>query len=242
MNRAPNAIAIGAGKAGSTSLHNYLNEHPHIFGSKEKELMYFTSRFDRGVEWYKSNFPVQDGVKIYFETTPQYTFRDEIAGVPERIFEFDPDMKLMYIVREPLSRIVSHFNHWNRTQPHKYKDLERSLATPAHRKKFVDRTLYFHQLKAYLDVFPKEQIKVIFLEDFKVDFGGTLNTIYDFLGADQIGGTMPPSNYNASDKAWTVSDLSDERRGELTRYLGQDVQDLLAYCGKPKDFWGDAYL
>ncbi len=65
MNKIPDAIVIGAGKAGSTSLYNYLDSHPRIFGSRIKELMYFASKYDKGLDWYLSNFPESDGTKIY---------------------------------------------------------------------------------------------------------------------------------------------------------------------------------
>ncbi|WP_294227504.1 sulfotransferase [uncultured Shimia sp.] len=245
--RLPNTIAIGAGKAGSTSLHNYLHFHPQIFGSREKELMYFTSRFDRGEEWYQSNFPIEEGVKVYFETTPQYSFRDEFPGVPERIFEYNPDMKLLYIVREPLSRIVSHFNHWTRTQPQKYTNLEASLGLPSHRKRFIDRTRYFYQLSAFLDVFPDNQIQVVFLEDLKADFAGTLDTIFEFLGVDCLGADIPQKVHNrgsrpeATSRKWSVGEISQERRQEICATLSEDVQKLFSFCGKPADYWGAAY-
>lgn len=244
----PNTISIGAGKAGSTSLHNYLSAHPRIFGSKEKELMYFTLRLNRGREWYQSHFPIQEGVEIYFETTPQYSFRDEYPGVPQRIYDYNPTMKLLYIVREPLSRIVSHFNHWARTQPHKYKDLEKSLALPAHRKLFVDRTRYFYQLSAYMDVFPVSQIKVVFLEDLMNDFVKSLNEVFGFLGVDHIAKDIPQEVHNLGGKRKSnsrqrrVNEISRDRRNELYDTLKTEVQCLLAHCNKPADFWGKDYI
>ena len=123
----PNLIVVGAGKAGTTSLHNYLDAHPQVFGAGDKELMYFSRFMDKGVDWYKSNFKVRDGVKVYFESTPQYSFRDEFPHVPQNIYDLNPDMKIIYIVREPIKRIVSHFNHWSRTQAHTFKDIEKSI-------------------------------------------------------------------------------------------------------------------
>ena len=76
MSECPNALIIGAGKAGSTSLHNYLAAHPKIFGSDPKEIMYFTTHYGKGENWYRSHFPRQEGVEIYLESSPQYTFRD----------------------------------------------------------------------------------------------------------------------------------------------------------------------
>jgi len=247
ITKVPNAIVVGAGKAGSTSLHNYLNAHPQVFGSEQKELMYFTRFLDKGAAWYQSHFPLQDGVEVYFESTPQYSFRDEFPGVPQRIFDYNPDMKILYIVREPLSRIVSHFNHWARTQSERYSDLETSLKKPGHRKFFVDRTRYHYQLMAYLDVFPSDQVRVVFLEELRGQFERALNEVFEFLGVSPVADTIPYKVFNPGSRhkdvsrQWQVSDISEERRVELCQTLSSDVQQLLSHCGKPADFWGDAY-
>ncbi len=244
----PNLIVVGAGKAGTTSLHNYLDAHPQVFGAGDKELMYFSRFMDKGVDWYKSNFKVRDGVKIYFESTPQYSFRDEFPQVPQNIYDLNPDMKIIYIVREPIKRIVSHFNHWSRTQAHTFKDIEKSLAHEKHRKFFVDRTRYYYQLQAYLALFPTRQIKVVFMEDLISKHAETMNDIFRFLGVDEIGDQIPPERHNvgaayATDvKRWSVKDISEERIAEIQKTLSKDVQNLFYYCNKPADFWGEEYV
>lgn len=241
----PNAPIIGAGKAGSTSLHNYLSGHPEIFGSDPKELMYFTSKFEMGEEWYQSFFPKTEGVRIYFESTPQYSFRDEFPQVAKRIHDFDPGMKIMYIVREPVSRIISHFNHWARVYPDRYSSIDESLSRPFHRKYFVERTRYFHQIEAYRKHFPDSQIQVVFLEDLKKTFEPSLNAVFKFLGVSQVADTIDPHIYNRipthTSRVWTRQDISAEREKELIGYLKSDVQALFDYCGKPHDFWGPDY-
>ena len=247
MSTIPNAIVIGAGKAGTTSLYKYLDAHPEIFGSRIKELMYFSSKFGRGVEWYLSNFPRQEGVKVYFEATPQYSLREKFGNVPERIYDFNPDMSILYIVREPLSRIVSHYNHWSRRHPGRFTDIEASLQRPGQRKMFVDRTRYHYQIQHYLNIFPAEQVKVVFLEDLKSDFVPSLNEVFRFLGVEQCAETIEnrvfnrrPRNKNAH--VWKLEDISQESQKEIVETLSEDVQKLLSLCGKPADFWGEAYL
>src|SRR5690348_17021002 len=77
----PNLLIIGAAKAGTTSLHDYLSEHPDIFMSKHKELRFFDpeSRWRLGVEWYKSNFDSR--FAINGESSPRYTRYPRTAGV-----------------------------------------------------------------------------------------------------------------------------------------------------------------
>ncbi|MEM7791421.1 MAG: sulfotransferase [Verrucomicrobiota bacterium] len=243
----PNLIVIGAGKAGTTSLHNYLSAHPQIFGSKNKELMYFSRFMDRGAEWYKSNFPKQELVKFYFESTPQYSFRDEFPDVPMNIFNFNSHIKIIYIVREPISRIISHFNHWAQIKNGAYRSLGYSLGKSEHRKYFVDRTRYYYQLEAYLKYFKSNQIKVVFLEDLNRNFASSLNEVFHFLQVDQLAQRISQVHHNvatdrgAKQRLWTKNDLCPSRLSELYGTLSEDVQRLLAHCGKPKNFWGEAY-
>lgn len=246
MIQRPNVIIIGAGKAGSTSLHNYLDAHPLAFGSKEKELMYFSTRGERGIDWYRSQFPEDPQTKVYFESTPQYSFRDEFPAVAGRIRDFNPGMKILYIVREPISRIVSHFKHWNTAYPDRFTNLEESLKSPAHRKYFIDRTKYFYQLEAYRAVFPDEQIRVVFLEDLKADLAGTMNRVFRFLGIDECGDSIPQKIHNQSsrftpNRAAQSEDISVARIAEIRQTLSSDVHQLMSYVGKPADFWGSDY-
>lgn len=243
---APNAIVIGAGKAGSTSLHTYMQSHPAIFGSSPKELMYFSSRYNNGETWYLSHFEMAGQKQIRFETTPQYSFRDEFPETASRIRNFDPKMKIVYIVREPVDRIVSHFNHWARIYPNRYFDLEASLEQPDHRKFFVERTRYFYQIEAYRAVFPDEQIHVVFLEDLERRFEDTLNELFAFLGVARIASNVQNQIHNKrpdhTARAWSRNDIPAARMAELRTYLRPDVQALFTYCGKDTDFWGNAYI
>lgn len=241
----PNAIIVGAGKAGSTSLHNYLAAHPDIAGSVPKEVMYFTANYDKGPQWYLERFPGAEAAAIAFESTPQYSFRDEFPEVPARICAYNRDMRILYIVREPIARIVSHFNHWTRSKPGLYRDLNLSLSKPGHRRFFVERTRYFYQISAYLEHFPRAQVEVVFLEDLQRDFVPALNRVFAFLGVAPLAETIRPRIHNprpeGGARVWRRADLEPGREAELTAYLRDDVRALLEMCGKPGDFWGEAY-
>lgn len=247
MTSRPNTLVIGSGKAGSTSLHNYLASHPEIFGSTQKELMYFTSNYDKGVGWYHEQFPETPGTRIWFESTPQYTFRDEFPEVAPRVHAYDPDMRLIYIVREPISRIVSHFNHWSRVYPKRYIDIEDALTRPEQRKFFVERTRYFYQMSAYLDLFKPTQLQVVFMEDLRSNFVPVLNRVFNFLGVAECAESIPVKIHNKRQnvegvRVWSAADISASRKEEICKYLAPDVQKLFAHCGKPRNFWGDRYV
>ncbi|MGM0589754.1 MAG: sulfotransferase domain-containing protein [Bacteroidota bacterium] len=106
----PNFIIIGAQKSGTTSLHYYLNQHPDLVGSTPKELHYFDRLVNYGydLDWYKSQFYRRSiKEKKYFETTPSYIYHESVA---KQIYDIDPEIKLILILREPTSRAYSAWN------------------------------------------------------------------------------------------------------------------------------------
>src|SRR3977135_2104853 len=107
----PNLIIIGGLKCGTTSIHHYLGLHPQIHMSKPKELNFFVEElnWDLGLDWYASRF--DDRFKVRGESSPHYTNLARLEGVPEGIREHCPDARLLYMVRDPIKRILSHWVH-----------------------------------------------------------------------------------------------------------------------------------
>ena len=107
----PNLIIIGGLKCGTTSIHHYLGLHPEIQMSKPKELNFFVEElnWDLGLDWYASRF--DDRFKVRGESSPHYTNLPRFDGVAERIHANCPDARLLYMVRDPIKRILSHWVH-----------------------------------------------------------------------------------------------------------------------------------
>ena len=110
---APKLMIIGAQKAGTTALYEYMTKHPHIVGSIPKELHYFNcdKRYTKGIDFYHSHFPIDSSECITFESSPGY-LHNELA--PYRIYDYNPDIKLIAIVRDPVSRAYSAWNMYKR--------------------------------------------------------------------------------------------------------------------------------
>lgn len=104
----PNLIVVGAAKAGTTSLHNYLDLHPDIVMSRDKEMRYFTDPDCRTwIGRYQGYFPA--GTRYRGESTPQYTKWPLFPGVTDRIADLAPDARLVYLVRDPVDRAVAEY-------------------------------------------------------------------------------------------------------------------------------------
>jgi hypothetical protein len=178
----PNFIVIGSQKCGTTSLHYYLSLHPEISMSREKELNFFVEKLNwhKGVEWYKNNFVKE--AKIYGEISPNYTYYPRFQGVPEKMHSLVPQAKLIYILRDPIQRIISEYLHTyslgreNRSLDEAVKDLESS--------RYICRSQYYMQLEQYLPFFPKSSFYIMMAEDLSNRTEETLQKLFKFLGVD----------------------------------------------------------
>lgn len=238
----PTFLVVGAGKAGTTSLYSALAAHPDIYGAQPKEIRFFSNFWKEGEAWYLEHFRDGQTHRHRFEASPQYSFCTEFANVPKRIFEFNADMRILYIVRDPIARIVSHFTHWNRTLPDRYVDINEALTDPTMRQPLIDRTKYWMQLKPYLDLFGINQVACLTLEDLAADYTGTVNSIFRFLGIDEnCQSPAPISNKSPLDRLEHArTELSDRLLDQIASELADDTQQILKFIGKSPDFWSCA--
>lgn len=180
--RLPNLLVIGAMKSGTTSLHDYLNEHPDIFMSSPKEIHYYADGAYQ--EWSKEKYmSFFQSDCIYAGTSPQsYTkcHNKYYQNIPERIFKDTPDVKMIYIVRDPIERYKSHILESYHCDP--IEDVEYSKES----ENYLKTSMYAMQLKAYLEYFRLEQIHILTLESLQKKPLGEMNKIFDFLGIEQM--------------------------------------------------------
>jgi hypothetical protein len=178
----PNLLVIGAMKAGTTSLHHYLSYHPDIFMSTEKEPRFFTddANWNKGLVWYEQHFPAATAIRG--ESTPDYTKFPAIPHAPERINATIPETRLIYLVRDPIDRIISHYiDALSFGRVHGSIDTELADYEASH---FVNCSKYSMQLDQYLPYFDPANILVLVSEDLRDDREVTLRRVFRFLGVD----------------------------------------------------------
>lgn len=170
-------------KSGTTSLHYYLGLHPEIFMSNPKELNFFNLEFNwpKGIQWYKSHF--SDKTKIRGESSTSYTKYPTFKGVAQRMYSVLPNVKLIYLIRDPVERIISEYIHnyshgrENRTFAAALKNLKNNH--------YVNCSKYYSQLEQYLKFYEKSNIMVITAYDLMKNRRKTLQEIFHFLNADE---------------------------------------------------------
>lgn len=178
----PTFIVIGAMKAGTTSLYHYLRDHDQIFMSRIKELDFFVteSNWSRGMSWYRHQFSGAGDALARGEASTLYTKFPEYQGVPERIARTLPDVQLIYVVRDPIVRLRSHYQHRVMTGAETAPPEVALLENPT----YVTTSKYAMQLERYLDHFPREQVLIVRSESLRTERQATVREVYDFLGVD----------------------------------------------------------
>ena len=182
MSNLPNVVIIGAMKSGTTSLHHYLNLHPEICMSRQKELNFFNrdKNWNKGVEWYKSNFVGQG--KIYGESSPNYTDYPRSKNVPQRMFSIIPSAKLIYVVRNPIERIISHYIHLVAIGK-EHQCIDRALSD-LDSNLYVTRSKYYFQLSQFLEFYSPSNILVISSEELSNYPQKVMAKVFHFLEVD----------------------------------------------------------
>lgn len=196
----PDFLVIGAQKAGTTALYAYLRWHPGIAGPSWKEVSFFDRHWWRGEAWYRGQFPLRAGERLVGEASPSYLFH---PLAPERARSLVPGAKLVALLRDPVDRAYSQYQHevalgrealsfedaLAAEDERLVGEVERLIADPrAFSRAWWDHTYtargrYAEQLERWLEAFPSEQLLVVRTEDLGERPAETYASILAFLGA-----------------------------------------------------------
>jgi len=232
--QSPAFICIGVQKGGTTTLHNLLAKHPEILMSAQKELQYFTFNYHQGVNWYLSQWPVIDEIKLKGETTPYYIFHPYAA---ERMKQDFPKIKILILLRDPVERTISQYFHSVRIgaenldiadalkqEDERMLGADQYLINPAMRHKshqehsYISRSRYEKQIPRWLDHFGKEQCLILSSEKFFLYPEETWHTILNFLNVADIPFPVTTlAKLNAGER--NSKQVSKELRNEIANAL-----------------------
>jgi hypothetical protein len=239
----PDALIIGAQKAGTTSLFEYLAQHPRVAAARRKEIHFFDNSFARGEAWYRRRFPPARQGQLMLEATPYYLFHPLAAA---RAFRVLPSVKVIAILREPVARAFSHYQHEFQkgretlsfedaiaAEPLRLGDSEEQLARGEVLSSFehqhfsyVSRGLYAVQLERWLAHFPRQQVLAIKAEGMFESPQNTVEQVCDFLGLERIELADPAPRHQRSYPA-----LANDSRDKLARIYQNPNQRLAELTG-----------
>lgn len=200
----PTFLIIGAGRSGTTSLYNYLQQHPDVFMSAVKEPNYFAltvplQLVGPGAPWvrdtsttsreaYEALFAAVTTEKAIGEASPRYLGSPEAARC---IRQTIPDARLVAILRHPVERAYAAYLGSRRDGFDPAPTFEAALDASERGEReswaFMDytKTGYYHRnLTRYYRLFPREQLRVYLFDDLQLDSGALLRDLFGFLGVD----------------------------------------------------------
>jgi hypothetical protein len=249
----PSALVIGAQRSGTTSIFNYLVQHPDVLPPLGKEIHYFDFHYHRGVRFYRGRFPYSHRLRqgtLSLDATPYYLVH---PLVPQRAAQLLPDAKLIALLRNPIERAFSHYQHEVRggreslsfvealdKEPERLKgEEERLRAEPNyyswnhHRYSYTHRGLYVQQLRRWVEHYPRSQLLILQSESLYRNPATAMARVHQFLGLrdhrlERYEDTYQRGNYERS--------MPPELRARLARYFEPYNRELFQFLGEEYDW------
>lgn len=246
----PDFLIIGAQKSGTTFLYQLLVQHPHVKPSFAKEVHYFDLNFGKGDNWYRSHFPLQkrnSSPYITGEASPYYLFHPH---APRRASAVVPDAKLLVLLRNPVDRAYSHYQHQVKrgkgagretlTFEEAIEAEERMLPgevskmlqdeyyeSLTHRtRSYLGRGIYVDQLLVWSSFFQRKQMLILKSEDLFNDTTNALERVLDLLEIRH----WAPETYSIPNKR-EYAGVSPLVRQRLDEYYKPHNERLYEYLG-----------
>ena len=204
----PDFVIIGAQKAGTTSLYNFIIRHPTIAPASRKEIDYFSMRYYLGELWYRSNFPTNLSRRRFYkktgqkllsgEASPSYLFYPRVSS---RMREDLPDAKLIVILRNPVDRAYSHYQHTLR-QNNETLSFEKAIeleekrcvgereqmikdpdfvSNDYRRYSYLSIGVYADHLENWFKHYDRKRFLILTTEDLRKNPQQILKQVFDFL-------------------------------------------------------------
>ena len=246
----PSFLIIGFGKCGTTYLYERLQQHPNIYPSLRKEVNYFIFRYDESVDWYRAHFASAcghsgNGLVVTGEASPGYVLN---PGAPRRIAELLPEVKLVVLVRDPVERAYSQYQHQRRLG---VEDLptfeaaldaeadrlrgkkERLLSDPDYREEYSWYTrsyrtqgIYADYLEPWLELYRRDQLLIIPSGTLYRDASSTLQAITSFLGLPGWKPEIPERH-----RSFSYPAMNPDTRARLKEFYAPHNERLFAMLG-----------
>jgi hypothetical protein len=248
----PDFLIVGAQKCGTTSLYNYMIQHPVILPAFKKEVRFFDRHFGKGMKWYQAHFSMLLEARLgqrrclTGEATPYYIFHPEASN---RILSLNPEIKVILLLRDPVDRTYSHYNHRVRVgrEARSFEDVLRdsSMKTSPDKRRAVTKNWLENGYKAYVHFppeillnwsiyadyisdwitnFSKDRMLVLSSEEFFTNPAITVYQVFDFLGLSQWEMKEWPVHM-----AGHYSRMKENTRRRLSKYFRPHNQRLYRF-------------
>lgn len=236
----PNTILIGAQKAGTTSIYDWLMQHPDVCGHVDvKDFAFFAKDFhyNKGLKSLSNRFAkYYKNEKIILHGSVEYIFFDKALA---RIKKDCPNARFILILRDPVERLYSAFRYFKKMQ----LEVEDNLLSASIDKReermhsdnyaiknsltYIDHGLYAKQLKSFYKYFSPEQIHICFFDDLKEHKEKLINRIYNFL---EVSDSFEPNFVIKNMTGKVRNNLLQKvlfKRSKLRKFMVDNILDYI---------------
>lgn len=237
----PNFICVGAQKAGTSTLYDVLKQSPDVFFPKKKELHYYEKPelYKKGTGFYQSFFEEDyNNQPLIGEITPEYLF---YSYVPQRIIDTLGKIKIIILLRNPAMRSYSQFNFHKMFQveelnadfmevigQEKIVKSAREYNTWCEPTYYLSKSMYYEQVKRYIDLFGRDQVFVGIFEELFNKESLNLQPIFDFLEIPPFEYSMIHSNPSVLNKSNRSFNLLSAAKRKVDQFIPKAITQKLA--------------
>ena len=177
-------MLIGASKCATSTISSLLNQHPDIYMVRDETQFFCNDAvFAKGLDWYEQQFADARPDQVLGDRNNLYTMQEVFPNTISRIYQYNPRLKFIYCVRNPIERIES---YWIQIRSHGGEKLHHDFnqSVRVNRDWLVDASNYWKQINLYRSYFPDEQIHIVFFEDYKLNPAATIESCFEFIGVN----------------------------------------------------------
>lgn len=239
----PDFIIIGAMKSATSTLHEQLALQPGFFMSTPKEPNFFSDDdvYKLGLDWYAKLFAAAEPNDICGESSTHYTKLPDYPQTIERMRAYLPSLKLIYVVRHPVERLISHYIHqWS--QNIIKTDINQAIDEF---DELINYSCYSMQITPFIEEYGAENIQIIFSEAFRVRPQKELEKVTKFLGyerpvvwyedlPEQNVSSQRVRRFNGYNTVVNNPVLAWLRRSFIPRSLREAVKNQLTLKNRPQ--------
>jgi len=255
----PDFLIIGTQRGGTTALYHYIKTHPCIEPATATEVHFFDKRFSKGLGWYRGHFPTR--IEKYYverlrgralltgEASSSYLFHPH---APKRAAKAIPHVKLIVLLRNPVDRAYSQYFHAVELGHEVHSTFEEAIEgeeerTAREREKilqdetyyssaykhlsYLTRGKYVDQLRAWMDIFPREQFLILKSEEFYADPVTAFKRVAAFLNVPEIEPQIKKQAYKQYEHNTYSSHMDSALRKRLIEYFEPHNARLYDFLG-----------
>ena len=234
----------GTQKGGTSALDSFLRQHPEVCMPQTKKELHFFDREaeDTDYEKYHTNFKPKPEHRVVGEASPIYMYWET---APYRIWKYNPKMKWILVLRNPVERAFSAWNMETKRGKEKLafaeaieKEPERCReALPLQHRvySYVDRGFYAHQVRRLFNIFGKEKCLILLNEELRSDHKETLRRVFEFLGVDS---SFVPREVSVFEQEYP-NKIDNQLRSSLIETFYFDIKELEKFLRRDLSKWYD---